>query len=584
MLFSPLEKYKKLQSLFPFEKYIQFISKNISERSSNKNSMKNQKMNIDGSFNYQEMQREFDSSQFNGISPNLSANMNPLTAPPAPQSPNQTGCLSNEDFDSLNKAVQLLRISQLRYIVQKFQIPASGNKSKLLNLVLSIFQSLRYDKVLVEILKEINNLLAQQRDVFSNPLASVGHLEICQYDPNYKEPPNPLNVQADPPFILGPIMVPAGQSSGQFNFMHSTTGQVNICFMFEGGNPQQFLFQADLNGYPCEISFDDPYPQPIDITNILNLSNMPNTLNIKKINTASQFMICVREYKFKGLHDIVNQISGRMINLREESPLVVSGTCNHPAPFNLVSFLSRAFGTGNWNCPICGNLVDLGQITIVGGTNEHKMMQQPMPQMQNQMNFPFSNHMNGQIPPQMQPLMNPNMNPQMNFSMNPQMNPQMQQSMISMQQQQMNTQMPTMNSMQQQFPSQFPMNQQPQMPQMQMQTPTMQMQPQQMQPSPQNPNQMPNQSQLGQFPQQQNAQNQNQNSNQNQQSQNQSQNHQNLNQQSLNQSQNQQSQSQQSQNQNQNQSQQNNTGQNQQTNDIFPQTPDLFGTFDWDTF
>ena len=322
-------------------------------------------MNLSEPFGFNDMKVDFGDQ---GQSP--LAGLNPMGAvTPTSQSP----CLSNEEFESLNKAVQLLRISQLRYIVQKFQIPASGNKTKLLSLVLSIFQSLRYDKVLIDILQEINNLLAQPRDAFTNPLAAMGHLEVVQPDPSYKEPFNPTVSMLDKPFIFGPLLAQPGLNSGQFSFTHNAIepqAAVCISFLFPEGNLQPFALQADFNGYPIEVFQDDPFPQPIDVTNILDLPGKPNSLNIKNLNCTGSLMICIREYKFVALHEIVNHICNGAVNIADGNVFAVSEVCQHQNPFNLINFLSMATATGKWNCPICGKHFELNQIILSDSPNK----------------------------------------------------------------------------------------------------------------------------------------------------------------------------------------------------------------------
>lgn len=272
--------------------------------------------------------------------------------------------LSNEEFESLKRVVQLLRISQLRYIVQKFSIPASGNKTKLLSLLLSIFHSLRYDHVLMDIYHEINNIISKKE------VNSIKQLEIItHFDSNFKQPQNPLLIQSDPPFMLGPILVPSGQSSGQFGFMYSDvcddlTTSINICFLFPGGKIQQFTLKGEINGFPLEVSIDDPYPQPIDITEYINIKTIMNTFNIKLIKTSDPMMICIREYKYCGLQNLMDQIVGRAVDLDNEDFDVLPINCQHKETFSLSSFLSNSLGTGNWNCPICNQPVDVYNLKV----------------------------------------------------------------------------------------------------------------------------------------------------------------------------------------------------------------------------
>jgi hypothetical protein len=249
--------------------------------------------------------------------------------------------------------------------VQKFSIPASGNKTKLLNLVLSIFQSLRYERVLIDILQEINKLLAQQRDPFTNPLASIGQLELAQWDPDFVCPPNPVYSESESQVIFGPIYVPEGSNAGQFKFFAlSRSDPVNICFLFPNGQPQKFGLEFELNGFPFQISIDDPFPQPLDVTHVLNYGVVENLLNIKMVVCQTKMMICVCEYRYNGLHMVVNQICGRPVNVATDKIFVGSRTCEHQNGFPLVPWLSQAYATGNWNCPVCRRSLDLNSLYV----------------------------------------------------------------------------------------------------------------------------------------------------------------------------------------------------------------------------
>jgi hypothetical protein len=282
-----------------------------------------------------------------------------LSVPMSPQSQ----YLSPEEFESLNKAVQLLRISQLRYIVQKFSIPASGNKTKLLSLVLSIFQSIRYDKGLIEVLQEVNRLLAQTSDPFSNPLAGVGHLALVDPDPSFAAPFNPLVVQAPDSVVFGPLLAAPGQFTGKFTFScPSRSNPVNVCFLFPDAVCHQFGFKADLNGYPFEIAPDDPFPQPLDVTHVLNVGHVENSLEVKLLISTVPMMICIREYRFVGLQGIVSQICRRDVDWPGERIDAVSSQCDHPGTFQLVPFLARAIATENWSCPTCHRRIDIESI------------------------------------------------------------------------------------------------------------------------------------------------------------------------------------------------------------------------------
>lgn len=286
----------------------------------------------------------------------------------------QVQTLSPEEFESLNKSVQLLRISQLRYIVQKFSIPASGNKMKLLSLVMSVFQSLRYDRILIDVLQEINKLIAQQNDPFIDPLASYGILELVAPDPTFSVPPNPLFAH-NRDFVFGPIGARVGMSKGSFQFAYpDQLGTVAIAFLFPNGNPRQFTFMAELNGAVLEVSGDDPYPQMLDVSSILQTGGARNVMDVKLIECDGPMLIGIVEYRQNSVHGVAAEICGRS-DIDLDRVTVVSKRCAHEEPFLLVPFMSCAFSTGNWNCPLCCQQIELGSIVC-------KEMQDPRGRMQ----------------------------------------------------------------------------------------------------------------------------------------------------------------------------------------------------------
>ncbi|KAH0793219.1 MIZ zinc finger family protein [Histomonas meleagridis] len=265
--------------------------------------------------------------------------------------------LSYEEFDALIKSVQLLRISQLRYIVQKYSIPASGNKTKLLSLVIKIFHSLRFDKSLIDILNEVNRLLADQQDSFSiSPITSVpNNLEICDPDPNYFPLTNPLYEYIDESPFFGPILVPPGQSNGKFTFTNDlapNNSMFCLTFYFKNGKTQQLSLNGSINGSPFDIFPDDPYPQPIDLTGGI----LPTNVLELRIQAPSQMMICINRYQYSGIQAVANRICG------QAQPLVIHNSCTVHHPFPLVPFLSKAISTDNWKCPICNEFIQISQI------------------------------------------------------------------------------------------------------------------------------------------------------------------------------------------------------------------------------
>ena len=272
----------------------------------------------------------------------------------------QGNFLSNEDFENLIKSLQLLRISQLRYIVQKYAIPASGNKTKLLNLTMSIFHSLRYDKILIDIYQDINLLISQQDEPFNNPLLSVGHLELVQIEPSFTPPEThtfQLNYLSP---IFGPINVPIGMSSGSFLFDASSNFHCAIAFLFKNSQPQSFSLQCELNGISYSLSDNDSFPQPLDVSNVLSSKNI---FNIKAISTTVPMHIIICQYHYSGLSDLVSSICGYSVD--SSQPLFVnSPKCSHSDSFPLIPFLSKSLATGKWICPICSNPIQLSDLQL----------------------------------------------------------------------------------------------------------------------------------------------------------------------------------------------------------------------------
>ncbi|KAH0785175.1 MIZ zinc finger family protein [Histomonas meleagridis] len=281
--------------------------------------------------------------------------------------------LSPEQFDTLIKSIQLLRISQLRYIVQKFSIPASGNKTKLLSLVIKIFHGLRYDKSLIDVFNEVNRLLVDQQDpLASSPLNSFSNnLVIGNLDPNYLPITNPLYEYLNEPPFFGPILVSPGQSSGKFTFVNNLLSNSMMCltFYFNEGKPHAFSLNGNINGAPFEVFPDDPYPQPIDITGSITAQNVLEV----RIQTSSSMMICLNRYQYNGIQFIADQICHRHVNLSTEKPTVIHLSCTRQLPFPLGMFLSKAVSTDNWRCPICNEIIEPSQIALSSDVLENEV-------------------------------------------------------------------------------------------------------------------------------------------------------------------------------------------------------------------
>ena len=86
--------------------------------------------------------------------------------------------ISNHKFEKLLKTLQLLRISQIRFFIQKFSLPSIGNKSKLLFLLTSILLKLRYDPLISLIYKEANQIMENKNKIFFNPCNKLSDIYL----------------------------------------------------------------------------------------------------------------------------------------------------------------------------------------------------------------------------------------------------------------------------------------------------------------------------------------------------------------------------------------------------------------------
>jgi hypothetical protein len=82
------------------------------------------------------------------------------------------------------------------------------------------------------------------------------------------------------------------------------------------------------------------------------------------IITDIPMMLSICQYKYNGLQTTVNQICGRAVNLNVDQITVASRACEHTVGFPLIPWRSRAYATGNWNCPVCHRALDLGGLLV----------------------------------------------------------------------------------------------------------------------------------------------------------------------------------------------------------------------------
>lgn len=266
----------------------------------------------------------------------------PTSTVHVPIAPNQppfqpNAVLSPEEFENLKRQIQLLRISQLRYIVQKYDLPANGNKTRLVQIVLNLFDAMRNTPLLSSINQDVLNIISSFHEPFTNPLEKTHKLNLQKPEAfqniNFVYPPHPFicyatdvnenGIRTPQLPLLGPIYALPGISSGKFTFSiekllsnnnnndnenvekntntenehkeenadennnssnqeqnnNSNSLNFRICLDFAWPNNQVIPFEmnAEINHYQLQISNKDPFPLPIDITDYCKLPGQPNS-------------------------------------------------------------------------------------------------------------------------------------------------------------------------------------------------------------------------------------------------------------------------------------------------------------------
>jgi hypothetical protein len=254
-----------------------------------------------------------------------------------------------DEFENLRRSIQLLRISQLRHIVHKFSLPASGNKTRLLAVVLQLVDAMRHSQVLVQMSAEVLSLLSQQHEPFTNPLESVQTLAPTSAD-GFATPDHPLIRYLDAAPLCGPLLASAGASSGTFSFAARSRGaRCCLSFGWADGRPLPMDLRAEINGFAVFVTPDDPSPTPLDITDLI-VSNQANALCVKAIRTHAPVALAVREYELVDVAQVVGSAGTAAAEVR-------GADCAHENGARPADFLVRAIALGRWSCPVCGNVV-----------------------------------------------------------------------------------------------------------------------------------------------------------------------------------------------------------------------------------
>jgi hypothetical protein len=264
--------------------------------------------------------------------------------------------LMPEEFENLKRSIQLLRISQLRYIVQRFALPASGNKTRLLAVVLQLVDAMRVAPILVQINAEVIALLSQQHEPFTNPLDSIQKLSVVSQT-DFATPPHPLVRYADTPPVFGVIIADRGSSCGTFPFPGAAKSRCCLSFAWPDGQPHPMELRADLNGFPVAVPADDPRPTPLDITDLM-IPNQINTITVKTIKTQAPVALAIKEYTIITAAAVIQEPDLHTVGVK-------GADCKHGNGMKLADFWAQAAALGGWNCPICGGVVSPETLVVI---------------------------------------------------------------------------------------------------------------------------------------------------------------------------------------------------------------------------
>jgi len=276
--------------------------------------------------------------------------------------------LNNEEFEHLKKSLQLLRISQIRYLVQKFSLPANGNKTRLLSIILGLIDNLRPTPLLVQISAEVNKLIAQQHEPFTNPLESMQKVSIFNSNEDLIYPEHPFIRLLDAPPLMPPHLALAGTSSGSYTFMSpQKDSKILIVFAWFSKDFLPFELQCELNNVQISISIDDPYPLPIDITDLVFSPNKsPNVFTISFIKTPVPIILSINEYSIITMDDVINDFCRMKNIIGDNQNLFIKGReCLHEKFVPLEHHFSVNLARRSSFCLVCGKLIDPKNCLII---------------------------------------------------------------------------------------------------------------------------------------------------------------------------------------------------------------------------
>ena len=275
--------------------------------------------------------------------------------------------LTNEEFDNLKRSIQLLRIEQIRYIVQRFSLPANGNKTRLIQIILGIIDTLRPTPLLVDMSIEVNRLLQQQHEPFSNPLDSTHKMVPYKDSEPLFTPSHPFFKITNKPPVLGPLYAAIGNST-----LHPMTVDIGdfknlyIEFSWKCESASPFDMVAHVNGTTIVISSEDPIPQPIDISDLIQPPVTQITFDVQTLRTPVPMAITIREYELQTLSSIAESMAkAAEVSTPAENLQIKGKDCSHSEGFLLMDYLSHFYSLKDNTCPICKNPIDLDSIVFV---------------------------------------------------------------------------------------------------------------------------------------------------------------------------------------------------------------------------
>ena len=283
-----------------------------------------------------------------------------------PQLMGRKTLLTNEEFDNLKRSIQLLRIEQIRYIVQRFSLPANGNKTRLIQIILGIIDTLRSTPLLVEMSYEVSRLLQQQHEPFSNPYDSTHKMVINKDLTDFFSQDHPFYTLSDNEPIAGPYHAPVGNST-----LHQTTFEISdsknllIEFQWKGTSSTPFDMVAHVNGTAIVVTSEDPNPQSLDISDLVANSTTVN-FDIQSFKTTVPMAISIRDYTLRPVSIIAQALADSAhLTTPVESIKIKGKNCPHNESIFLIDFLSQFYSIKSDACPICKNTIELESVIFI---------------------------------------------------------------------------------------------------------------------------------------------------------------------------------------------------------------------------